>query len=218
LGGKAVEPQKSVMIRRNIVSHDDKIIWVAVAKVASMAMQGAMTRKLGIPFNHWRRSSVESIEAIHKMDGYFRFAFVRDPWARLFSCYVDKIVGPTVRNGEQFILGRFGLKPGISFDRFVRAVAEIDDRDADQHFVSQFYLLSHDGRLAVDYVGRFERLPGDWNRLRPVWKLPDLPWTPVHTKRGRFDFDYHRPHYSPELIDIVRRRYADDIDNFGYEY
>ncbi len=202
---------------RIIVSHEDKLIWVAVAKVASMAMHGAMTKKLNVPFRAWHRVSVPSIAQVKRMTDYFRFGFVRNPWARLFSCYRDKIVGPTVRDDE-FILGDYGFTPGMPFAAFVRGVAEIDDLRADPHFASQFHALSHEGELAVDYVGRFERLPGDWDRLCQRYDLPELPWAPVGSSRPRFDFDHHKPHYTPELAEIVGRRYADDVRHFGYEY
>jgi hypothetical protein len=202
---------------RIIVSHEDKLIWVAVAKVASMVIHGAITQKLNLPFNEWRRCSIPSLAQVRQMTGYFRFAFVRNPWARLFSCYRDKIVGPTLRD-DAFILGPYGLTPGMPFEHFVRAVAEIDDAEADPHFGSQFGALSHQGQLAVDYVGRFENLPGDWDRLRPRYGLPELPWAPVGSRRRRFDFNYHKAHYTPELVEIVGRRYADDVRHFRYEY
>ncbi len=142
---------------------------------------------------------------------------MRDPWARLYSCYLDKIIGPSVRS-QPFILGDYGMRAGMSFEAFVRRVAEIDDADADEHFVSQSHTLSHEGRLAVDYVGRFENLPGDWDRLRPLFDLPELPWRPVGTSRARFDFQYHCAHYTPELAAIVARRYAADLETFGYRF
>ncbi len=203
---------------RIIVSHEDRLIWIAVEKVASMQMHAAMTRMLGIDFNQWERCSIDSIEQVARMDGYFRFAFVRNPWARLFSCYMDKIVGPSIREHQPFILERFGFSPGIPFERFVQGVAGIDDAEADDHFRGQFYTLSWQGELVVDYVGRFENLPRDWDIVRDSHGLPELPFAPVNTNRPRFDFDYHKPHYTPELIEIVAERYADDIRHFGYEY
>jgi hypothetical protein len=202
---------------RILVSHPDKLIWVAVAKAASMVMHVAMLQKIGLPYGRWREAAIDSIEQVARMHGYFRFAFVRNPWARLFSCYVDKIVGPSIRD-QQFILGAYGLRPGMPFEDFVRRVAEIDDPCADEHFVSQFYSLAHRGRLAVDYVGRFENLPGDWNRLRTAFDLPEIPFTPVGSNRRQLDFGYHKPHYSPELAEMVARRYADDIRQFGYVF
>jgi hypothetical protein len=201
---------------RIMIAREPRFIWVAVAKVASMVMQTAICRKLDIPFARWTEHALTSLAEVAAMNGYFRFAFVRNPWARLCSCYLDKIVGPTVRP-QEFILADFGMTPGMPFDHFVRRVAEIDDADADEHFVSQAFTLTHQGRLVVDYVGRFENLPHDWDVLRDRLGLPEIPWTPVGTDRPRFDFAYHLGHYTPELIEIVRQRYREDVRHFGYD-
>jgi chondroitin 4-sulfotransferase 11 len=199
-----------------MVSHEHRFIWVAVAKVASMVMQTAVCERLAVPFAEWTRHALGSIAEVARLRDYFRFAFVRNPWARLCSCYLDKIVGPTLRR-QEFILADYGMKPGMSFDAFVRRVAQIPDANADEHFVSQVFALSHEGRLAVDYVGRFENLPDDWDVLRGRLGLPELSWRPVGTSRPRFDFTYHHSYYTPALIEIVRQRYTADVQWFGYE-
>jgi hypothetical protein len=202
---------------RIMICDERRFIWVAVAKVASMVMQTAICGSLGVPFVQWQKYALGSIADVAARNGHFRFAFVRNPWARLCSCYLDKIVGPTL-GPQEFILGNHGMTPGMTFEQFVRRVAAIRDADADEHFVSQAFTLSHAGRLAVDYVGRFESLPQDWDRLRGRLGLPEIPWTPVGSRRPRCDFAFHRSYYTPELIEIVRQRYEDDVCLFDYEY
>jgi hypothetical protein len=204
-------------VTRILVSHESRFVWIAVAKVASMVIHRSITEKLGIGFDDWTDCSAGSTAEVAGMDGYFRFGFVRDPWARLFSCYQDKILGP-VLHGRDFIFGDFGFAPGMAFPDFVRGVAGIPDEQADGHFVGQFYTLSDQRQLVVDYVGRFENLPADWEPVRQRFDLAPLPWTPVDSTRRRSDFGFHLPHYTPELVDIVARRYADDLRHFGYEF
>ncbi len=202
---------------RILVSHESRFVWIAVAKVASMVMQEAITKKLGVELNDWPVCSIPSTADVARMTDYFRFGFVRDPWARLFSCYQDKIVGP-VLYGRDFLFAEFGFRPGMAFADFVRGVAEIPDQQADAHFVGQFYALSHQQQLVVDFVGRFENLCADWETVRQRFDLPPLAWTPMDSTRRQEDFEFHKPHYTPELIELVGSRYADDLRHFGYRH
>jgi hypothetical protein len=204
-------------VTRILVSHADRFVWIAVAKVASMVMHQTIAGKLGIAFNDWPACSLASPAEVARLEGYFRFGFVRNPWARLYSCYVDKILGP-VLHGRDFLFAHFGFRPGMAFPDFVRGVAEIPDEQADGHFVGQFYALSHQNRLVVDYVGRFERLPADWEFVQQRTGLPPLAWTPMDSTRRQDDFNFHKPHYTRQLIETVGHRYADDVKHFGYAF
>ena len=157
--------------------------------------------------------------------GLFAFAFVRDPWDRLVSCYRDKIRGEvvdgftyfTMRPGVANCLERFdAFVGGMSFDDFVRAVASIDDEEADTHFRSQHtFVTNEDGHLAVDFIGRYERLADDFRLVGerlglPPIELPRLQAAGQPMKYSGF--------YTAETRRIAAERYGRDIDLFGYTF
>ena len=156
--------------------------------------------------------------------GLFAFAFVRNPWERLVSCYRDKIGGEvdgftffTVRPGVADCLARFdAFFGGMSFEEFVRAVASIDDEEADTHFRSQHtFVTSGDGRLALDFIGRYERLAEDFRVVEerlglPVVELPRLQATREPKRYADF--------YTDETRQIVAERYGRDLELFGYAF
>lgn len=145
----------------------------------------------------------------------FTFGFVRDPYARLVSCYRHKIARPR-RQGKKvspifWVYGRrFSLQ--MTFPEFVRAVAEVPDERAEKHFRSQTRFLFRDGKPLVDFVGRLERFEDDWAQvcrrtgLQPVAKAYNVTGASVRLE------DW----YDAELLRLVNQRYAADFALLGY--
>jgi sulfotransferase famil protein len=156
--------------------------------------------------------------------GLFAFSFVRNPWDRLVSCYRDKIRGEvdgytyfTIRPGVANCLARFdGFVAGMSFDEFVRTVAAIPDEDADAHFRSQHTFVTNDeGRLAVDFVGRYERLAEDVRVVEQRIGLPPIELPRLQVARAPVSY---AAFYTAETQRIVADRYERDLELFGYTF
>ncbi len=154
----------------------------------------------------------------------FSFAFVRNPWDRLVSCYRDKILGEAPdytsfdpQRGVAFCLARFDLyRAGMSFDDFVTAVAAIPDEDADDHFRAQStFITDRNGDLAVSFVGRFENLAHDFRLACARAGMPELDLP--HAQAARSPAPYAR-YYTPMTRRLVNERFRDDVDIFGYEF
>jgi hypothetical protein len=128
-------------------------------------------------------------------DSLFVFAVARDPWERAISQYF----GP-VRWHET------GGVPRWSPDDFAALVARMR---------SVVSMTSLDGRVALDFTLRFERLREDAAELFRRLGLPpqELP----HRNRGLaprpWQTYYER---DPNLVAMVATRLADDIEAFGY--
>lgn len=157
---------------------------------------------------------VTAAELTARYPDAFVFTFVRDPFSRVVSCYTNKVLN---RRTITKRFRRFGCRRGMSFDEFVRVVARVGDRRADNHFRSQQDMLSHRGRLLPHFVGRVDRIHDDWERLRERVQehagvdLGKLPWR-NRTKRNRLGV---RECFSdPERVALVRRRYRLDFRAF----
>jgi hypothetical protein len=157
--------------------------------------------------------------------GWFRFGFVRNPWDRLVSCYLNKILPepgipmPTFVDGIPATFHRYGLfRAGMSFGDFARAVASIPDDDADDHFRSQHRFFEHRGRpLAIDLLARFEDAPAAFDEViarlgLPIAAVPHAKRTPDRRPCA----DYYRG--DPALVELVGQRYARDVERFGYRF
>lgn len=149
-----------------------------------------------------------------------RFCFVRNPYARLLSCYLDKIAGNASQKGQ--ILRQLGYDPyslqiDISFEQFVSAVEAQPISVMDPHWRIQYYQTFHD-TIAYDFVGRFEAFDAD---LRHIGRRisPDF-------DRYYKTEDRHRTaaavnlesYYSDALQRRVYSIYRKDFEAFAYPF
>jgi len=123
---------------------------------------------------------------VHDPD-YFKFVFVRNPWDRLTSGYLNKIV--TVRNLERSsspgrevvekVYSLQGLAPdfekAITFRQFAEYVASHPDQKLDGHWRSQHSFM---GDVEFNFVGKFESIRSDFEQMQNKLDLElDLPWS-----------------------------------------
>ena len=100
-----------------------------------------------------------------KYNEYFKFGFVRNPWDRVVSCFIQKLhknKTPDRTDGSP-LRPPFGDKSafflGMTFDEFVERIHQIPDAEADYHFRSQtdIFCREESGDICMaDFVGKFE--------------------------------------------------------------
>jgi dermatan 4-sulfotransferase 1 len=216
-------------VRAFIVVPKLKLAFGRVPKVANSSIKIALARHVPVAPDiderpgrdqYWIRAGdgsahmASAAAVLARTDGFLVFAFVRDPFDRLASCYVNKIL-----KAKTFppLFAALGLAPGMSFDAFTGRVAEIPDAIADDHFRSQSAMLIARGAVVPRFVGRFERIGEDWERLRRAAEahcgidLGELPH--VNNRRGGAD-DLADLYRDKAVAARVRARYARDFEVF----
>ena len=207
--------------------------YVEIPKVACSSLKVAFAQMLGVSLEaaggnphavEFPSPGSDGATEDRLYPGLFTFTFVRNPWDRLVSCYRDKIGGEvddftgfSEDAGVAYCLARFDeFTAGMSFDAFVRAVAAIPDERADAHFRSQnTFVRTKAGKLGVDFIGRFERLQGDFTHVARQVGLPSTVLPRLQAARTTVNYvDY----YDVEIRKLVAKRFRDDIDTFGYEF
>jgi len=147
---------------------------------------------------------------------YFRFSFVRNPYSRALSCYLEKIVG------EQWLrdlrLPDLGFAPDadVSFVEFLRRVSSQQPADMDIHWAPQSYLLSL-GRVRYDFLGRFESFRPDLQRVIEHLAL-DVPAELLARRTSHVTGASERldDYYDEESTSLVQQIYAGDFAALGY--
>ena len=208
-----------------IISHAHRFIFFAVPKTGTQSIRQALGPHLAegdwqqhalfgqarLPIaelaarghGHLSVCDVAPLLPTEVWSTYFKFAFVRNPFERFVSAYV------------------FLFRNSISLDHSPEELNE--DMKAALHrrrfrqrvlIQPQSQLLEdREGKLAVDFIGRYENLEAEFEdvcqRLGIQASLPRTnPSEHVHFSR----------YYDPELRSMVADFYARDLQNFGYSY
>ena len=226
-----------------IVSDDHEFVYFIVQKVACTSIKAALlplfdievaehkkTRKDGTvksPGVHGLFSEsayqINKKRFTEKLNGeyadYFKFAFVRNPWDRLVSCYFDKLAKDRAGLNLPDEVD-VELYPGMSFAEFVGAVCAIPDDQANAHFRSQYKVVCGEGRdkpVMADFVGRFENLVDDFAVVAQRIGAPELRLPHKMRSKSRESCSYTNL-YDDRLKNLVYKRYQDDVEIFGYSY
>ena len=158
---------------------------------------------------------------------FFKFAFVRNPWGRIASYYFSK----------QNLASRFLNKniPSIKkkFSNWIKEVSQQDKSwymkkpkptcDAGRYPIlhcQQIQYLTEDmsteGRIAVDFVGKFESLRKDLDHIEEQIGIKiNLPKRNLGKARGKKHYSLY---YNEESVAMIRDLFAKDIEYFGYEF
>lgn len=203
-----------------IIVPEYKFIYYALAKTGSSSIKehiSNLTKKNPDQLLMKRRQDYL------KFPNYFKFTFVRNPWDRILSCYLNKIMKDPNFEDKNYAHGiaRF-LQPyrvfhgGMSFKDFVKAISKIDDKISNPHFRSQYYMLIDDqDKIIVDYVGKFESLSEDFKKVAARCGLPSSELPHINKTENRKNYTEY---YDEETIRLVAERYKKDIELFGYKF
>ncbi len=158
-------------------------------------------------------SDVISNDAPELLD-FFRFTFVREPYARFVSFYWSKIVGKD-GNGPVRKFRELGYTPGMTLDAVLDKVESTPEHLLDSHLLPQSAFLIRDGKLRVDFIGRIERFSQD---LALVEARTGAKLNVAHLNRTKNT----RPEDAERTLTKrqkrrVARLYAKDFELLGYE-
>lgn len=163
-------------------------------------------RELVLRGRHFYRKGINPRNKLtvtkEQFDSYYKFTFVRNPWARAFSWYKNVI-------RDEIHQRDLGITAQTSFTEFLRQYAGKDLLKPQTHWLKSF-----DGSIPMDYVGRFENLTEDFETICKEMGIPpiELP----HRIKGESS-DY-RTGYDGESAAIIADVYQEEIELFSYSF
>jgi len=200
-----------------VVSHKHKFVYYIVPKAASVSIRAFI--KAIDPLCMKGLSLAEAKSTPYR--NYFHFTFVRNPYDRLLSCYIDKFHEPRLgssgfTNGELNLFlghyGRLGCRE-MSFGDFIQFVTRVPYRHSNRHFTPQCYLLNLD---LLNFIGHVENFDQDLLYLRKQVGVPDE--IPQPQKLNASRHGPYQSYYNDKLRKMVARKYARDLEIFNYGF
>lgn len=164
-----------------LVNHRYKFIYCPIPKIASTTLNNLV---IGLEDKGKARKdphieaqakySLSHLSLFHAVKclnspNYFKFVFVRNPWARLVSAYYSKFVKP--QPSDQSVFAQHVVKmivqhdnhgidqtTSISFKQFVEYLVRTDDQNLNEHWKPQSLFT---GNTDFDFIGKIEQFSED---------------------------------------------------------
>lgn len=209
-----------------LISPSAKFLFVHVQKTAGTSIVRFLSENLPDARAYLRPHDPYSFalrDKAAKHEGYFKAAFVRNPFDRLVSWYSsissnarlmsdeEKALNPDFNRVQQHV-----LQHASTFDEFILLCSDATDRSGWKPFLynQADYLSAGPGEIAMDFIGRFESLDDDFRKLSSHLGLDSAVLPQTNASRHR----PYREYYTPETRKIVEERFAKDCGIFGYRF
>ncbi len=186
------------------VGKSPKFMWYRNAKVATRTTLSTLDQA-GVVYQMRQEFCVDYTP--DDLAAYLKFAFVRNPWDRLVSGWLNKVVNANQRKFKAFS----GDKN--NFEAFVSFLEDQDIARANIHFRLQTELLPLN---KIDFLGRFENFDADLKEVLTRLKLKaDIELEQKNSTKNRQSY---QDYYTPALRERVARLYQPDIEVLEYEF
>ena len=161
-----------------------------------------------------------------QFESYFKFSFVRNPWDRIVSEYKYR-----------------GYPVKIDFKTYLfKHLPAPDWTDSYCHIIPQYdFLYDEGGKLLVDFVGRYETLQADFDKVCARVGIPPTPLPRVNrsleearprtlrelrkqvrraiwSREREHTFPHYSEYYDDESREFVGRLFRKDVEAFNYAF
>lgn len=205
-----------------IISSLHKFIFVAIPKTGTHSVRQALRQHMGpqdleqvglfvkkhfpipelarLQHGHLSLMQIRPYLRDEEWQGFFKFAFVRNPFDRFVSycAFMTRDQGSFERDPKG-VMRHFLAQPPL------------------QHLLFQpQHLLITDaaGNLLADHIGRVEEMQRSYDEICERIGIPTAVLDKVNSSKRA---DYHQ-YYDQALIDGVAKLYSRDLELFGYEF
>ena len=188
-----------------------KLLFIHIPKTAGISVLKAIYGDVNLSGHRNYYFNTVALN-ISKKNIFFSFAFIRNPFDRLYSSYLFlKKGGINIHDENAYIkhLSKFN-----DFEDFILNGLNKNIIYEIPHFIPQCeYICDNNNKILVDYLGRFENLNHDIKILSKKINKD------INLEHHNFNLvkDY-RTAYNPNMIEIVSKIYSNDLTVFNYKF
>lgn len=221
------------------ISLKNKYVYVQVSKAASSSVKWAL-QSLEFYGSPWKvvdvnnrfmsphicpyQLSWELQDEVFLSSGYKRATFVRNPYSRLLSCYLHRVVAMPEKPTNQVIKQLTGGRGGsdVSFDEFIELICPLTALESESHWRCQSEDLAI-GSIDYDFIGKVEAIKVDLPKLVELLygaeglarhiKSIKVDASPMKTGANTLLQEYYK---DTATMARVQKRFASDFELFGY--
>jgi hypothetical protein len=206
-----------------IISHRHRFIFFAIPKTGTHSVRMALREHMAqddleqvglfvkrrlpfreldhIPHGHLGVRDIRPVLGEEVFDGYFKFAFVRNPFDRFvsFCAFMSREADYFARAPQAFM------------KHIIREVRPVDN----VLYRPQYELLvDADGHLAIDYLARTETMQTSYEEICRRIGIPARPLEKINASSHLPYWHY----YDEELIGLVGDLYRKDLEILDYRF
>jgi len=205
-----------------MISHKYKCIFLHIPKSGGSTIKCLLKEidKNAVPLGHMPISKMKN--DLNFNESYFKFTFVRNPWARLNSLYFFLLnqTPKHIHYKYDKLKVRFLQDNNISFSEFIKecSVNFINSPDSVRRgfnlnaapYTDRYILPDN----PLDFIGKVENFQEDFNTICDKIGIPhqELP----HKNASKHK--HYTEYYDDETRAIIAEKYAKDIEHFGYKF
>lgn len=202
-----------------MINHKYKLIFVHIPKTGGTSIDCFFN---GSMQNHSCLKDYEHHLPKEQFDEYFKFTVVRNPFDIMVSSYT--MICNRIKNKNKRAIETFGCDI-FTFQEYIKNKVQKYTVGTESFITTNFsrsmfnsnqidWIKNTEGEITIDYIIRFENLQKEFNIVCDKIGI-DRQHLP---HKNATKHKHYTEYYDDETREIVAKKYAQDIETFGYKF
>ena len=166
--------------------------------------KSAYALKIGKPKSAFKNLQISLSPELTKTEynAFYKFSFVRNTWARMYSWYANVMK-------EEWHRKLYGIpSEDYSYEQFLK------EKINHSTFSQLYFLTNSKGEVPMNFIGRFENLQEDFNIVCNKLGIEDSTLPKLLVR----NYSHYTENYTATTKDLIYQLYKDEIAFFKFEY